>query len=48
MKQLLIERFRETICFTYPKDKGKSQMFFTTAICPADMVESLRIDQPPK
>ena len=28
VKQLLIEFYGEEICFTYPKDKSKPQMFF--------------------
>ena len=42
IEHLLIEHYGEKSCFTYAKDRRKPQMFFSTAICPADIVESLR------
>ena len=42
VKQLLIGFYGEDICFTYPKDKSKPQMFFSSTICRADIVETLR------
>ena len=41
VKQLLIEFYGEEICFTYPKDKSKPQMFFSSSIRQADIVETL-------
>ena len=41
MKSLLIDHYGENICFTYPKDRKKSQMFFSTALRQVDVVESL-------
>ena len=39
VKQLLIEFYGdEEICFTYPKDKSKPQMFFSSSIRQADIV----------
>ena len=37
VKQLLIGFYGEDICFTYPKDKSKPQMFFSSTICRADI-----------
>ena len=45
-KQLLIEFYGEDICFTYPKDKSKPQMFFSSSIRQADIVETLRDKNP--
>lgn len=42
VKSLLIQHFGDTICFTYPKDQKQSQMFFSSRICPADVIENLR------
>ena len=42
MKSLLIDHYGENICFTYQKDRKKSQMFFSTALRQVDVVESLR------
>ena len=46
VKQLLIGFYGEDICFTYPKDKSKPQMFFSSTICRADIVETLRFKNP--
>ena len=43
VKQLLIEFYGEEICFTYPKDKSKPQMFFSSSIRQTDIVETLRV-----
>ena len=48
VKQMLIAHFGEEICFTYPRDKSKPQMFYSTNICPADLVETLRHTDPIK
>ena len=48
MKQMLIAHFGEEICFTYLRDKSKPQMFYSTNICPADLVETLRQTNPIK
>ena len=42
LKKLLISHFGENICFTYPNDKTKSQMFFSANICPVEVVETVR------
>ena len=46
--KLLIKCFGETICFTYPKDKSKSQMFFSSDITIADVVKTIRKNNPTK
>ena len=46
VKQLLIEFYGEDICFTYPKDKRKPQMFFSSPIRQADIVETLSDKNP--
>ena len=38
---MLIAHFREEICFTYPRDKSKPQMFYSTNICATDLVETI-------
>ena len=43
VKQMPIAHFGEEICFTYPRDKSKPQMFYSTNICPADLVETLHV-----
>ena len=43
VKRLLIEFYGEDICFTYPKDQSKPQMFFSSSIRQADIVETLRV-----
>ena len=48
VKQMLIAHFGEDICFTYPKEKRKSQLFFSTKIASADLVETLRLNDPVK
>ena len=45
---MLIEQFGEEICFTHPSDRTKSQMFFSTKFCPADVFETLRVSDPVK
>ena len=42
VKQTLIAHFGENICFTYPRDNNKSQMFFLAELRSTDIVESLR------
>ena len=41
-KNLLINYFGEGICFTYPNDRKKSQMFFSTNVRAGEIAESLR------
>ena len=43
VKQMLLAHFGEDICFTYPKGKRKSQLFFSTKIPSADLVKTLRL-----
>ena len=42
LKKMLINHFGEEICFTYPRDRQKSQMFFSSKIISTDVVEMLR------
>ena len=42
LKSTLIDYYGDKICFTYPKDAKKSQMFFSTRVKPEDIVETLR------
>ena len=39
---MLIDHFGDSICFTYPKDTKKSQMFYSVDIKGTDMAENLR------
>ena len=39
---MLIDHYGDTICFTYPKDRRKSQMFYSVDIKCADVAESIR------
>ena len=39
---MLIDHFDDKICFTYPKDRQKSQMFFSADIKSEDVAETLR------
>ena len=45
MKQILIDRFGEDICCTYPKDRKKPQMFFSSQVSSEDVVETLRANE---
>ena len=42
---MLIDFFGEEICFTYPKDRKKSQMFFSTNVTTGDVIETLRTNE---
>ena len=42
---MLIDRFGEDICFTYPKDRKKPQMFFSSQVSSEDVVETLRANE---
>ena len=42
LKSMRIDHFGDRICFTYPKDKRKSQMFSSADIKSADVAETLR------
>lgn len=46
VKNLLIRHFREEVCFMYPKDKAKSQLFFSNSLQTDDLVENLRTEDP--
>ena len=46
VKQTLINHFREEICFIYPKGRTKSQMFFSSKICPSELIETLHANDP--
>ena len=48
VKRMLIAHFGEEICFTYPRDKSKPEMFYLTNISPADLVETIRRTDPVK
>ena len=38
----------DEICFTYPRDKSKPQMFYSTNICPTDLIETIHRTDPVK
>ena len=42
IKNLLINYFGEGICFTYPNNRKKSQMLFSTNVRAGEIAESLR------
>ena len=42
VKELLIEEYGEDICFTYPRDRTKSQMFYSRLIPSGSFVETIR------
>ena len=42
---MLIDCFGEDICFTYPKDRKKPQMFFSSQVSSEDVVETLRANK---
>ena len=42
LKSMLIDYYGDEICFTYPKDVKKSQMFFSTRVKSEDIAETLR------
>ena len=42
LKSMLIDYYGDEICFTYPKDAKKSQMFFSTRVKSEDIAETLR------
>ena len=39
---LLSKYFSDTICFTYPVDRQKSQMVYSSSLLQGNMVETLR------
>ena len=43
VKQLIIELYGDTVCFTYPSNKRISQMVLCTNSSPGVLVESLRV-----
>ena len=42
VKELLIEKYGENICFAYPRDRSKSQMFYSKIIPSESIVETIR------
>ena len=42
VKELLIEKYGEVICFTDPRDRTKSQMFYSRLIPSESFVETIR------
>ena len=48
MKNILIKRFGEEICFAYPKSKRKSQVFFLNSIQKSDVVTTVHDSDPIK
>ena len=48
VKQMLLDHYEEEICFTYPRDVTKSQIFFSATVRPTDVVETLRSNNPVK
>ena len=45
MKSLFIDHYGKNICFTYPKDRKKSQMFFSTALRQVDVVVKFQLGE---
>lgn len=43
---LLIKLLGEDVSFMFPKDRSKSQMFFTSSVSTKDLVEKLRFNDP--
>ena len=43
VKQLIIEKYVDAVCFTYPGNKRKSQIVLCTNSSPEALVESLRV-----
>ncbi|KAK4291456.1 hypothetical protein Pmani_035718 [Petrolisthes manimaculis] len=41
-KVFLIKYFKDTICFTYPDDRRKSQMVYSSSLLQGNIIESLR------
>ena len=41
-KNMLISQFGQDICLSYPRDKQKLQMFFSSNVISTDLVETLR------
>jgi hypothetical protein len=41
-KVFLIKYFRDTICFTYPDDRRKSQMVYSSSLLQGNIIETLR------
>ena len=46
LKKRLIERFGDEICFSYPKNKNKAVMFFSSSIKTEKVVDKLRNQNP--
>ena len=42
LKNMLIDHYGDTICFSYPRDRTKSQMFYSTNITREEVAERLR------
>ena len=42
LKKMLISEIGQDICFSYPRDKQKSQMFSSSNVSSKDLVETLR------
>ena len=42
LKSMLIDYYGDEICFTYPKDAEKPQMFFSTRVKSEGIAETLR------
>ena len=42
LKKMLISEFGQDICFSYPRDKQKSQMLFSSNVSSKDLIETLR------
>ena len=46
LKNMLISEFGEEICFSFSRDKTKSQMFYSSRIKSVEIVETLRSSNP--
>lgn len=46
VKNLLIKLFGEDVCIMYPKDRSKSQLFFSRSVTTEDLWEKRRSNDP--
>ena len=46
LKNILIDHFGEEICFTYPKDRKKPQLFYSSRIQSGTVIETIRSNEP--
>ena len=42
LKEMIINEFGDSVCFSYPRDRKKSQIFFSSSIHSEDLAETIR------